>query len=242
MLATSCAKPFVIAALVTLSGWLAGSPASAQTGTDVAMAAAAQATELEGKVLAISDAKVARRLAVGQAVYTTETVVTLGAARVLLRFTDGSRYELGPGSRFRIDTYRFDGDPERDFAATRILKGFFRYLSGEIAKRRPRNTSIGVGVATIGIRGTHVVGEVTETSARIGLLEPEEAGQASGIEVSNAYGSVTIEQPGFATEIPDARSPPSAPRPMDLHTMTRNLRAVQTMRRAIAPRLPPRLP
>lgn len=36
----------------------------------------------------------------------------------------------------------------------RILKGFFRFVSGEISRRRPRNTSIGVSVATIGIRGT----------------------------------------------------------------------------------------
>ncbi|MGD9601693.1 MAG: FecR domain-containing protein [Gammaproteobacteria bacterium] len=226
-----------VAAFVVVLGWLAGLPAWAQSAT-----AAARAVEVEGKVLAISDDKVARRLATGQGVYATETVVTLGKAHVQLRFSDGSRYELGPGTRFRIDTYRFDGDPEVDFAATRVLKGFFRYLSGEIAKRRPRNTSIGLTVATIGIRGTHVVGEVTETSARVGLLEPEESGQKSAIEVSNAYGSVTIEQPGYATDIPDANSPPSAPRPMDLRTMTRNLRSMQTMRRAIAPRLPPRLP
>lgn len=202
---------------------------------------AARAIELEGKVLAITDANEIRRLGVTQEVYPEETIVTLGRARVILRFSDNSKYELGPATRFRIDTYRYSGDPDGDFAATRVLKGFFRFVSGEISKHRPRNTSIGVPVATIGIRGTHVVGEVTETSARIGLLEPEDGAHPTAIEVSNPYGTVTINQPGLVTEIPDAQSPPSPPRRMDLHSMTRNLRAVQTMRRAIAPRMPPRL-
>ncbi len=207
-----------------------------------ARVAAARVIELEGKVLAITDANAVRRLGVAQDVYPEETIVTLGRARVLLRFTDNSKYELGPATRLRIDTYRYSRDPDSDFAATRVLKGFFRFVSGEISRRRPHSTSIGVPVATIGIRGTHVVGEVTETSARIGLLAPEDGDHPSAIEVSNPYGTVTINQPGLVTEIPDAKSPPSPPRPMDLHTMTRNLRAVQTMRRAIAPRMPPRLP
>lgn len=203
---------------------------------------AATVAELEGKALALDAAKATRRLALGLPVYSAETVYTLGKARIVLRFADDSRYELGPGTHLRIEDYRYQNDPERDFSATRILKGFFRYVSGSIARRRPRNTSIGVTVATIGIRGTHVIGEVTETSARIGLLPPEEGDHPSAIEVSNAYGSVTLDTPGFQTEIPDATSPPSPPRPMDTRVMTRNLRAVQTMRRAIAPRLPPRMP
>lgn len=222
-------------ALCAIFGPLTGVSADAQV-------AAARAIELEGKVLAITDANAVRRLSVAQDVYPEETIVTLGKARVLLRFSDDSKYELGPGTRFRIDTYRYSRDPDHDFAATRVLKGFFRFVSGEISKRRPRSTSIGVPVATIGIRGTHVIGEVTETSARIGLLAPEQGDEPSAIEVSNQYGAVTINEPGLVTEIPDATSPPSRPRPMDLHTMTRNLRAVQTMRRVIAPRMPPRLP
>lgn len=203
---------------------------------------AATVAELEGKALALDTNNASRRLAEGQPVYSAETVYTLGKARIVLRFADDSKYELGPGTRLRIEDYRYRNDPEQDFAATRILKGFFRYVSGSIARRRPRNTSIGVSVATIGIRGTHVIGEVTETSARIGLLPPEDGDHPSAIEVSNAYGSVNLDTPGFETVIPDATSPPSPPRPMDTRAMTRNLRAVQTMRRAIAPRLPPRMP
>lgn len=202
---------------------------------------AAHVSELEGKVLATTDSGTVRRLDVNADVYPQEMITTLSGARVLLLFTDRSKYELGPNTRFRIDSYRYTQNPDDDIAATRILKGFFRFVSGELARRRPRSTSIGIPVATIGIRGTHVIGEVTETSAKIGLLPPEEGNAPSAIEVSNTYGAVTINQPNYATEIPDAASPPSMPRPIDLRTMTRNLRAVQTMRRVITPHLPPRL-
>ncbi|MSR15934.1 MAG: hypothetical protein EXR86_15565 [Gammaproteobacteria bacterium] len=202
---------------------------------------AARVVELEGKVLATTDKGTVRRLGVNTDVYSQEMITTLSGARVLLLFTDRSKYELGPNTRFRIDSYRYNRNADDDTAATRILTGFFRFVSGEIAHLRPRRTSIGIPVATIGIRGTHVVGEVTETSAKIGLLPPEEGDAPSEIEVVNAYGAVTINQPNFGTEIPDAHSPPSPPRPIDLRTMTRNLRSVQTMRRAIAPRLPPRM-
>ena len=204
--------------------------------------AAAQVAELEGKVLATTNAGTVRRLDASAEVYPQEMITTLGDARVLLLFTDRSKYELGPNTRFRIDSYRYAQNPDDDIAATRVLKGFFRFVSGELARRRPHSTSIEIPVATIGIRGTHIVGEVTETSAKIGLLPPEEGNAPSAIEVANTYGAVTINQPNYVTEIPDAKSAPSTPRPIDLRTMTRNLRAVQTMRRAIAPQLPPRMP
>ena len=198
---------------------------------------AAYLSELDGKVIAVAGAKV-RTLAQNDALFAGDTIATLGPARALLRFVDQSKYELGADTRFVIREYRYTAGAADNTAATEVVKGLFRYVSGLLAKARPNAISIRTAVATIGIRGTHIVGEVTETSARIGLLEPEEGDAPSSISVANAFGEVVIAQPGYATEIPDAHSPPSPPRPMDLRTMTRNLRAVQTMRRVIAPRIP----
>lgn len=203
---------------------------------------AASAVELEGRVLVIGTDGRSRTLALHGEVYAGDTVATLGKARTLLLFRDQSKYELGKDTRLRIDRFRYGGAPDEAEAATEVVKGLFRYVSGLIAKARPQSVAIRTAVATIGIRGTHVIGEVTETSAKIGLLPPEEGAGPSAIEVSNAHGSVTINQPNYVTEVPDANSPPSPPRPMDLRTMSRSLRAVQTMRRVIAPRMPPGLP
>lgn len=203
-----------------------------------AQEAAAMVAELEGRAIALGTDGRTRVLAVDAPVHAGDTVATLGKARALLRFTDDSQMELGRDTRLRIERYRFGPGPDEAESATEIVKGLFRYVSGVIAKRKPRATLLRTVVATIGIRGTHVVGEVTETSATIGLLPPVSGNEPSAIDVSNAYGSVTIDQPNYVTEIPDAQSPPSPPRPRDLRTMTRNLRAVQTMRRVIVPRMP----
>ncbi len=200
--------------------------------------AAARVAELEGRAIALGTDGHSRTLGIDSLLYAGDTVATLGRARALLLFTDDSRYELGADTRLRIDRYRYGGAPEEAESATAVVKGLFRFVSGLIAKSRPRATVIRTNVATIGIRGTHIVGEVTETSATIGLLPPESGAAPSAIEVSNAHGSVVIDKPNYVTEVPDADSPPTPPRPRDLRTMTRNLRLVQTMRRVITPRMP----
>lgn len=204
----------------------------------VADVAAARVAELEGRAIALGPDGHSRTLTLDAAIHAGDTVATLGRARALLLFTDGSKYELGADTRLRIDRYRYGGQADGAEAATEIVKGLFRYVSGLIAKHRPRATVIRTAVATIGIRGTHVIGEVTETSATIGLLAPETGDAPSAIEVSNPHGRVTIDRPGYVTEIPDANSPPSPPRPRDLRSMTRNLRMMQTLRRVITPRMP----
>jgi hypothetical protein len=63
-------------------------------------------------------------------------------------------------------------------------------------------------VATIGIRGTHFEGEVTErqekggrtvdASAKVALLEPEGSDAGNAIVVENKFGSVVSTSPGSA--------------------------------------------
>jgi len=111
-------------------------------------------------------------------------------------------------------------------------------VSGLIAKRKRENVHITIAVATIGIRGTHFEGEVTErqekdgktvdASAKVALLEPEEPGEGNAINVENKFGSVTIDKPGFGTEIPDEKSPPSPVQRMQLRTIDNVLRALRT--------------
>jgi hypothetical protein len=104
---------------------------------------------------------------------------------------------------------------------------------------------VSVSVATIGIRGTHVEGEVTErqekdgrtvdASARVALLEPEGSNASGAIVVENKFGSVVVDQPGYGTEIPDEKSPPSPVRRMQLRTIDNLLRAIRTPPRTGGP-------
>jgi hypothetical protein len=193
----------------------------------------------------------ARKLGVGDAVYSGEHIWTDKNTSVHLQFADKSKFSLGPNTEFVIDKFKYKQGADEDAFHSRVLKGVFRFVSGLIAHTKGRDMKVGTRVATIGIRGTQVEGEVSErqekdgvtvdASARIVLLEPEEAGKETSIVVSNEFGSVVIDKPGYGTEIPDEKSPPSPVRKMQLHTIENVLRALRSSVRqsgTARPRMP----
>jgi FecR protein len=185
---------------------------------------------------------VQRPLAEGAPIYPGDRIITNRNSRVELRFADEARFVLGPDSELTVGQYRYKRDAEDNSMVTNLARGVFRFFSGLMAKKHPQSVRIVTPVATIGIRGTHVVGEVTATSATVALAQPEEAGRKTAIEVSNQYGSVVIDKPGYETNIPDAHSPPSPPRRVQTQRIDNLLRSIQTIRRITVPRQPPRLP
>jgi hypothetical protein len=178
----------------------------------------------------------ARKLKEGDPVFAGERIRT-GAGTVLeIEFTDKSRFTLGPNTEFEVESYL--QTPGQEAFTSRVIKGAFRFVSGLIAKRKRENVHITIAVATIGIRGTHFEGEVTErqekdgktvdASAQVALLEPEAADGGNAIVVENKFGSVVIDKPGFGTEIPDEKSPPSPVKRMQLRTIDNVLRSLRT--------------
>ena len=86
-----------------------------------------------------------------------------GGARAGLRFVDESLVELGPNSRMRVENVNYVKErAEESSFFTRVLNGTFRVVTGLVAKQNPRRTKYTTAVATIGIRGTHFIGEVDE--------------------------------------------------------------------------------
>ena len=181
-----------------------------------------------------------RKLAEGDSLFAGERIRT-GAGTVLqIEFNDKSRFVLGPNTEFEVERFfqAAGGSSGEEAFTSRVLKGAFRYVSGLIAKKKRQNVRIIVAVATIGIRGTHFEGEVTErqekdgktvdASAKVALLEPEGSDAGNAIVVENKFGSVVIDKPGFGTEIPDEKSPPSPVKRMQLRTIDNLLRAVRT--------------
>jgi len=206
------------------------------TGVLFAAVPAGEVDELSGTVWATLGSEAPRKLAVGDSVFEKDYIKTYRGASVKLIFRDKTRFELGSSSEFRVNKFRFKTADKSDGIITKVFKGTFRFFSGLIAKRTPRSMTVQTSMATIGIRGTQVVGEVNETSATIILLEPEDKDRESSIEVANQFGSVVIDEPGFGTEIPDQFSPPSPPRRMRLQTINNLTRSIQRMQRMNVPR------
>lgn len=194
-------------------------------------------SRLTGEQLGYAQASGAptRKLAPGDPVYAAERIRTGDGTVLQIEFSDNSRFTLGPNAEFEIS--RYNQAPGEEAFYSRIIKGAFRFVTGLIAQRERKSVQVGVVVATIGIRGTHFEGEVTErqekdgqavdASARVVLLEPESGG-GSAIVVENKFGSVVIDQPGFGTEIPDEKSPPSPVRRMQLRTLDNLLRVIRS--------------
>lgn len=170
----------------------------------------------------------------GDRLFERDRVTTAADSMVLLRFDDDTRFNLGPRAEFRVDQVR---DDDEGIFSAEVIRGAFRFITGLIAKKRSGAMRVRTGVvATIGIRGTTVGGEVVGESATIVLLESEQPGTPSAIEVGNDFGSVIIDQPGYGTQVPDAHSPPSPPQRMTLRAIDNLVRNINNIQRNAAPR------
>lgn len=200
-----------------------------------ALAAAGEVTELKGTATAQRGEEPPRTLDTGDPVYENDTVTTAKDARVEIRFVDDTVFSLGPESSFAIEDYEYSPEAEEASFAGRVIKGTFRFVTGLVASRKPDAFKVNTAVATIGIRGTHVVGEAAATSATVILMADEDGG-VGAINVSNEYGAVDIDQSGYGTEIPDEFSPPSPPRRMRMSTIENITRSLQSIQRMNIPR------
>jgi hypothetical protein len=225
----SRAVPFVLAALCTAAvapAWGAGE-------------AAGRIEKLNGVVEAVAANQPPRRLAAGASVASGERIQVGPNSSATLKFRDDSVFDIGANGVLVVDRFEMGKKPEENNFATTILKGTFRFVTGLIAKTRPGSMRVGLTVATIGIRGTHVVGEADATSARVILLEPEDdPKRATAVEVSNQFGSVVIDKPGYGTEVPDAHSPPSPVRRMQVRQIEDMLRAMRSSAMRVQPPRP----
>lgn len=173
-------------------------------------------------------------LMAGTPIHEQDQLTTGERSLLSVRFSDDTRFLLGARARFRIDSVRDGADA--GFSAE-VLQGAFRFVTGLIAKRRAGAMRVRTGVvATIGIRGTTVGGEVEDDSATIVLLADEQASGGTAIEVGNAYGSVVIDQAGYGTRVPDAVSPPSPPVRMTLRSIDNLVRNLNSIQRNAGPR------
>ncbi len=221
--------------MIVLGLWLLPAIAGAATPS------IGQVSRITGSQLGNAEAPggAARKLAAGDPIFAGERIRT-GAGTVLqIEFTDKSRFVLGPNSELELERYSYaSGGAGEDAFHSRFIKGAFRFVTGLIARSQKKSMTVSVAVATIGIRGTNVGGEVTErqekdgqtvdASAKVVLLEPEGSDTGSAIVVENKFGSVVVDKPGYGTEIPDEKSPPSPVKRMQLRTIDNLLRAIRT--------------
>lgn len=90
--------------------------------------------------------------------YMQELVETGDESALLILFADGSKLTLGENSECTIDEFVYDPAAKTGNQAIRLTKGAFRYVSGALPKE---NVKIETPPATLGIRGTELVIDIT---------------------------------------------------------------------------------
>lgn len=170
-------------------------------GTSVAAEMAATVMFAVGNVT-VENAAGVRRLAVrGGQVMSGDTVDTGSDGRVQLRFLDDASLSLTPGSRFRIDEYRFSGTARADDRGFfSLLRGGLRTVTGLIGKQFRQHYRVKTAVATIGIRGTTYTARLGDEGLLVNTVQ-------GLVEVCNDGGCVQIGPGETASAVSNEEKP-----------------------------------
>ncbi|WP_421878271.1 FecR domain-containing protein [Pacificispira sp.] len=115
---------------------------------------------LTGEVYAIRPDGTRVLLQAGDPVFQGDQVETADGGSLKITFVDGTIFTLGADARLALDEMVYDPGTQTGQSAFSILKGGFLFVSGQIAENNPNDMQVSTPVATIGIRGTIVTGEV----------------------------------------------------------------------------------
>lgn len=169
-----------------------------------------------GKVSLLKGEAIANRdnqtiaLANGATLEEHDLISTRANSQIQLTFEDKTVITLGSESILDINQYLNDAqEPKAKF---KFNQGTFKSITGNIGKKAPENFNLETKTATIGIRGTTVLGQ-TNMPPQNGREQPDIIGCSSGkIVVVTPMGSVEIGA-GFATTVSPNQAP-SAPQPL----------------------------
>ena len=146
-----------------LAGKLAGPAAPgqyAQTGISEPTEAIGTVDTLEGSVWATRADGIRVQLQAGDPVFQGDVLETSNDGLVGIVFVDESTFQLGGDGRMVLDELIYDPGTQDGLGTFSIVQGVFSFVSGKIAKTGVDAMEIRTPVATIGIRGTSISGDV----------------------------------------------------------------------------------
>ncbi len=145
-----------------------------------------------------------------------QIVSTEADARLELGFIDQTTLTLGENARLRID--RFVYAPQTTRTSIRLAAvGALRFVSG--ARSGGSDVSVVTPVATIGIRGTDFWAGPIDGAYGVLLLD-------GAVDVANAAGSATLDEPGEGVNIAGPGAPPGTVTQWPQDKVSRALAAV----------------
>ncbi|MGB1539988.1 MAG: FecR domain-containing protein, partial [Rickettsiales bacterium] len=192
---------------------LAGDPAANQfAGPVEGMEPIGTVEKLGGQVTVKRPDGSEMELKEGDQVYQNDVVQTNGDGSIGITFVDGSVFTLGNDARMTLDSMVYDPSTGEGSSSVTVMKGMFKFISGDIAANNPGDMVVETPVATIGIRGTtgggNVIGPGQDNQF---FLEPNADGTVGWFDVTTDGGTVSMNQPFQQVGISDIGAPPPPP-------------------------------
>jgi len=156
------------------------------------------------------------KLNVGDSIFFGDTINASEGAKSQLMFIDQTVMTIGSKTELTIDEFIFDPNESTGKLLTTIKSGSVKILTGKISEINPENLEVKTPAGTIGTRGTEFKASVDPetTQSKILLVGPGPNNQlnlrAGAVDVSNEFGTVTLDQPYLFTELTQNRAPTEA--------------------------------
>ena len=132
--------------------------------------------------------------------------------RMKIQFKGDQELDLTEHTKVWIDEVYYDPDPSKSKMAIRMAQGTARFASGFGGKIKKSNINISTPTAQIAVVGTDFTTSIDELGRSLVILLPDKFGNPSGkIIVSNAGGSVTLEEAYQATMVSTFDDSPTKP-------------------------------
>jgi VCBS repeat-containing protein len=113
-------------------------------------------------------------LNIGDLVRKGDVVQTSSSSSVSIVLTDTSTFSLSPNARMVLNDFNFEAGASNNAAVINLVQGTFGFVAGQVAKSG--NMRVETPVATMGIRGTAVMVEISANDGRTKfsvMLEPD---------------------------------------------------------------------
>lgn len=165
-----------------------------------------QVKDITGKAFAVRTDGTRAQLSAGDSVYQGDVVETADGAAINMVFVDQTTFALGGDARLALDELVYNPATQTGSSSFSIMKGVFVFVSGEIAKADNTKMQVNTPVATIGIRGTKVAGEIKPAGeeSKFTVIDGE-------IAVATQAGSVIMGDQNATTTVTSFSAAPTAP-------------------------------
>ena len=127
--------------------------------------------------------------------YKDDRILTGRKSSVEIKLVDGSLVNIGELGNVSLIDLAYDPIKKDGFIDIRIASGAFRMISGSIAKLGPDLMVLKLPTATIGIRGTGIIGKASKIGIEnFVILVPDPDGHIGELVVQNTEGIVILRK------------------------------------------------